>query len=122
MSGYFLVRQGRGPEWDRSKGRREQAGWDRHAAFVDGLGDRVVIGGPIDDVDGESVVLLVRAEDENEARTMFDPDPPVTPSLPAPAMTMLLPEPRSIVSRAPTAGSIDAALRSTGTLTGRLSV
>jgi hypothetical protein len=75
VSGYFLVRQGRGPEWDRSKGRREQAGWDRHVAFVDGLGDRVVIGGPIDDVDGEFVVLLVRAADETEARTMFDADP-----------------------------------------------
>jgi hypothetical protein len=75
VSDYFLVRQGRGPEWDRSKGRREQAGWDRHVAFVDGLGDRVVIGGPIDDVDGEFVVLLVRAADEAEARTMFDADP-----------------------------------------------
>jgi uncharacterized protein YciI len=75
VSGYFLVRQRRGPEWDASKRRREQAGWDRHAAFIDGLGDRVVIGGPIDDVDGEFVVLLVRAEAEADARAMFDADP-----------------------------------------------
>ena len=75
MSGYFLVRQARGPEWDPSKRRREQAGWDRHVAFVDGLGDRVVIGGPIDDVDGEFVVLVVRAEDEAAARALFDTDP-----------------------------------------------
>ena len=75
MSGYFLVRQRRGPEWDPSRGRREQAGWDRHVAFVDGLEDRVVIGGPIDDVDGEFVVLVVRAEDETDARAMFDADP-----------------------------------------------
>jgi hypothetical protein len=39
---YCLVRQGRGPEWDRSKRRREQAGWDRHLAFVDGLGARTM--------------------------------------------------------------------------------
>ena len=35
----------------------------------------MVIGGPIDDVDGEFVVLLVRAEDETEVRTMFGADP-----------------------------------------------
>jgi hypothetical protein len=63
MSSYFLVRQARGPEWDPSKGRREQAGWDLHVAFVDRLGDRAVIGGPIGDVDGEFVVLVVRAEE-----------------------------------------------------------
>jgi uncharacterized protein YciI len=75
VSGYFLVRQGRGPGWDASKGRREQAGWDEHAAFIDRLADRVVIGGPIDDVDGEFVLLLVRADDETDARAMFDGDP-----------------------------------------------
>jgi uncharacterized protein YciI len=75
VSGYFLVRQRRGPEWDPSKGRREQAGWDRHAAFIDGLEDRVVIGGPIDDVDGEFALLLVRADDETGARALFDADP-----------------------------------------------
>jgi uncharacterized protein YciI len=75
MSGYFLVRQARGPEWDPSKGRREQAGWDRHVAFVEGIGDRVMIGGPIGDVDGEFVVLVVRAEDEAAARALFDADP-----------------------------------------------
>jgi hypothetical protein len=75
VDGYFLVRQRRGPAWDASKRRREQAGWDRHAAFIDVLADRVVIGGPIDDVDGEFALLLVRAETEAGARAMFDTDP-----------------------------------------------
>jgi uncharacterized protein YciI len=75
VDGYFLVRQRRGLAWDASKRRREQAGWDRHAAFIDGLADRVVIGGPIDDVDGEFALLLVRAETEAGARAMFDTDP-----------------------------------------------
>jgi hypothetical protein len=35
----------------------------------------VVIGGPIGDVDGEFVVLVVRAEDETAARALFDTDP-----------------------------------------------
>jgi uncharacterized protein YciI len=75
MSGYFLVRQARGPAWDPSKGTRGQAGWDRHVAFIDGLADRVLIGGPIDDIDGEFAVLLVRADDETDARRLFDADP-----------------------------------------------
>jgi uncharacterized protein YciI len=75
MSGHFLVRQARGPDWDPSVGRREQAGWERHAAFIDGLTDRVVLAGPLVEVDGEFVLLLVRAEDEAEARRLFDGDP-----------------------------------------------
>ena len=75
MGGYFLVRQGRGPAWDPSKGRREQAGWDEHVAFIDALGDRVAIGGPVGDVDGEFVVLVVRADDEDAARALLDADP-----------------------------------------------
>jgi uncharacterized protein len=75
VSAIFLVRQERGPEWDPARGRREQAGWDEHAAFIDGLGNRVAIGGPIDDVDGEFVVLVVRADDETEASRLFDADP-----------------------------------------------
>jgi uncharacterized protein YciI len=75
VSALFLVRQRRGPAWDPAKGRREQAGWDRHAAFIDGLGERVVVGGPIDDVDGEFVLLLVRAADQADACGMFDADP-----------------------------------------------
>jgi uncharacterized protein YciI len=75
MSGYFLVRQRRGPGWDPAKGRRDQEGWDRHAAFIDGLTGRVLLGGPLDDVDGEFALLLVRAEDEVDARRLFDADP-----------------------------------------------
>jgi uncharacterized protein YciI len=75
MSGYFLVRQRRGPEWDPAKGRREQTGWNRHAAFIDGLAERVVLAGPLDDVDGEFALLLVRGADETDARAMFDADP-----------------------------------------------
>ncbi len=43
---YFLVTEILGPEWDRSRPRREQLGWDAHAAFVDSLADQgaVVLG------------------------------------------------------------------------------
>jgi uncharacterized protein YciI len=77
MSAHFLVRQARGPRWDPSRGRREQAGWDDHAAFIDRLAEagRVVLGGPVGEVDGQHALLLVRAADEAEARGMLADDP-----------------------------------------------
>jgi uncharacterized protein YciI len=77
VSGHFLVRQARGPAWDAALGRREQAGWDEHAAFVDRLADagRILLGGPLDEVDGEYALLVVAAADEAGARALFDADP-----------------------------------------------
>jgi uncharacterized protein len=77
VSGHFLVRQARGPEWDPSRGRREQRGWDEHAAFIDRLAEegRVVLGGPVGEIDGQHAMLLVRARDEPAARGMFAGDP-----------------------------------------------
>ena len=77
MAGYFLVRQARGPNWDPSRGRREQSGWDQHAAFIDGLSKdgKIPLGGPIGDVDGQHAVLVVRAGNEDAARAVFADDP-----------------------------------------------
>jgi hypothetical protein len=36
VSGNFLVRQARGPAWDRARRRREQAGWEEHAEMMVG--------------------------------------------------------------------------------------
>jgi len=75
--GYFLVERGKGPSWDRSKGRREQAGWDEHAAFMDGLVDEgvVVLGGPVGDADGETTLLVVDLSDEAAVRARLAEDP-----------------------------------------------
>ena len=77
MAGCFLVRQARGPAWDPARSRREQDGWDRHADFVDRLAaeGRILLAGPIGDVDGEHVVLIVRAASTEEARELFAGDP-----------------------------------------------
>ena len=71
----FVVIEVAGPSWDASRARREQEGWDEHAAFMDGLveEDFVVLGGPIGD--GERVMLVVEAEDEREVEARFAPDP-----------------------------------------------
>ena len=77
MAGYFLVRQARGPAWDSSCGRREQPGWDQHVAFIDRVSEdgRIALGGPVGEIDGEHVVLVVRAASEDEVRAMFADDP-----------------------------------------------
>jgi len=75
VTDYYLVTRAKGPAWDHSRRRREQSGWDEHAAFMDELVDDgfVVLGGPIGD--GERVLLVVEATDEREVRARFAVDP-----------------------------------------------
>ena len=71
----FVLTMINGPAYDRSRPRREQRGWDEHAAFMNGLLEEgfVVLGGPIGD--GEAVMLVVEAADEEEVRGRLGPDP-----------------------------------------------
>jgi uncharacterized protein YciI len=71
----FVLTMVNGPEYDRSRSRREQRGWDEHAAFMDGLlGEGfVVLGGPVGD--GEKVMLVVQAADEEAVRGRLGADP-----------------------------------------------
>jgi uncharacterized protein YciI len=77
VADYYLVRQARGPEWDPSRGRRDQPGWDAHVAFIDRLSEEgvIVLGGPIGDVDGRHVVLVVELDSEAEVHARFAEDP-----------------------------------------------
>jgi hypothetical protein len=73
----FLVRLDHGPDWDPAKRRREQAGWEDHAAFMDTLvEDRFIsLGGPVGEGDGDDVLLVVEAGGEEEIRTRLAADP-----------------------------------------------
>ena len=77
MSDYYLVERAKGPAWDHSRGRREQDGWDAHAAFMDALAEEgvVLLGGPIGEGDGENALLIVDAESEAEIRARLAEDP-----------------------------------------------
>jgi uncharacterized protein len=71
---HYLVAYAPGPDWDGTKSRREQEGWDAHAEFIDALVDDgvVVIGGPLD----ERRALLVMEHDDEAAllaRIVRDP-------------------------------------------------
>lgn len=71
----FAVTVVNGPAWDPAVRRREQAGWDEHATFMDGLvaDGRVILGGPVGD--GTDVLLVVDADDEDDLRSTFAADP-----------------------------------------------
>jgi hypothetical protein len=78
MPSHFLVITARGPAWDTSRGRREQAGWQEHAAFMDALVEAgtIVLGGPLADPDaGDHTALLFQADSEEEIRRRMAEDP-----------------------------------------------
>jgi hypothetical protein len=74
---YYLVERANGPAWDYSRGRREQAEWNEHAAFMDALAEEgfVVLGGPVGGGDGDYNLLVIKASGEPEIRTRLADDP-----------------------------------------------
>jgi uncharacterized protein YciI len=77
VAAYFLVKHVPGPAWDPARPRREQDGWDAHAAFMDALTEEgvIVLGGPVGAGDGDYALLVVDAKDEAEARARLADDP-----------------------------------------------
>ena len=65
-----------GPNWDSSKGVREQQLWDEHARFVDGLFERglVMLAGPFAP-DGTGALVILNVETADEARAIYAEDP-----------------------------------------------
>ena len=74
MTNCFVVTSTPGPNRDLSKGSRDQAFWDDHAAFMDALVDEgfILLGGPFDD---GGAMLVVRAKSETAVREKLEPDP-----------------------------------------------
>ena len=74
---YFLVTELPGPAWDSSRPRREQSGFDQHAAFIDSLVDEgaIVVGGPLGDPDFGPAVLVFAVESEGDVRKRLADDP-----------------------------------------------
>ena len=77
MERFFVVTRARGPAWDDTRGRRQQAGWPEHAAFMDALTERgtVVLGGPLGEGDGHDALLVLDVPDEAAAHAVLAPDP-----------------------------------------------
>jgi uncharacterized protein YciI len=77
MAEYFLVKRAHGSSWDPSRPRREQEGWDEHAAFMDELVEDgvIVLGGPVGDGDGTHAMLVMDVASEAEVRERLAADP-----------------------------------------------
>jgi uncharacterized protein YciI len=77
VADYYLVRLARGPSWDDSRGRRDQDGWDEHAAFMDALTDEgvVILGGPVGASLDDDSLLVMDVDSEAAVRTRLADDP-----------------------------------------------
>jgi uncharacterized protein YciI len=75
--GHHLVELAKGPEWDHARERREQAGWDEHAAFMEVLvaDGFILLGGPTGPGGHGNAVLVVDAHDELDVRARLAGDP-----------------------------------------------
>jgi uncharacterized protein YciI len=75
MPMFFVIERRRGPDWDPSAPLEGQSGWEKHAAFMDGLVDDgfIVLGGPL--ADQHRVVLAIEAASEDEVRATLARDP-----------------------------------------------
>jgi len=65
-----------GPNWDRSKGVREQAYWDEHAKFVDDLFARgvILLAGPFEP-EGTGALVVLNVQTTEEAHAIYANDP-----------------------------------------------
>jgi uncharacterized protein YciI len=95
---YHLVRLTCGPAWDHTRPRRDQRGWDAHAAYLDTLAEHgvVLLGGPVGGDDGPDAVLVIDAYDEAAVLALIAADPWAYSVL-----TVVSVEPWSIWLRAP---------------------
>jgi uncharacterized protein YciI len=65
-----------GPAWVKGRGSRQQAHWDDHAAFIDGLTEDglLVAGGPFADESG-GLNILSGSPDELRVERLYAVDP-----------------------------------------------
>ncbi len=71
----WVVTSAPGPTRDLTRGVRERAWWNEHAAYIDDLVENgtIVLGGPLPDHGG--AILMVRGSSAEAVRTRLTPDP-----------------------------------------------
>jgi uncharacterized protein YciI len=72
---YFALISKHGEKWIEGKGSREQAHWDGHATFMEGLFSqgKVVLGGPF--ADYSQILVVIEGENRSEVQSWFENDP-----------------------------------------------
>lgn len=74
MARLFAVTRSRGPAWNAERPMEEQEDWRGHAVFMNALhrDGFIVLGGPLDGT--PDVLLIARANDEDEIRSRLEED------------------------------------------------
>jgi uncharacterized protein YciI len=74
MSRLFAVTRSRGPAWQAERPLEEQDEWRSHAVFMTALHGEgfILLGGPLDGT--PDVLLIARANDEDEIRARLSDD------------------------------------------------
>ena len=72
---YYSVLREHGENWNANLPLRQQEQWKEHAAFMNALAEEgfVVLGGPLGN--GEKVLLIIAAENEQAIADQFAQDP-----------------------------------------------
>jgi uncharacterized protein YciI len=75
MSRWFAVLRTRGPNWDHATPLRQQALWDEHATFTDGLEAEglIRVAGPLEG--SVDVLMIVRGESAEAVAARLAGDP-----------------------------------------------
>jgi len=75
MTKTFLITRRHGARWDDARPMEEQAEWQAHADFMDGLASEgwLLLVGPVEGT--RDALLVVRAEGEDEIRERLASDP-----------------------------------------------
>lgn len=78
----FAVTTAKGPTWNQALDIREQDGWDKHAAFANGLVDQgiTIFGGPIgtggdEGNAGDVALVIMELPDADAVHETFAVDP-----------------------------------------------
>jgi len=74
MARLFAVTRSRGPAWNAERPMEEQEDWRAHAVFMNALhrDGFILLGGPLDGT--PDVLLIARANDEDEIRSRLAED------------------------------------------------
>ena len=74
MARLFAVTRSRGPAWNAERPMEEQEDWPAHAVFMNALhrDGFILLGGPLDGT--PDVLLIARANDEDEIRSRLAED------------------------------------------------
>jgi uncharacterized protein YciI len=74
---YFVVIREQSRAWDASLAMREQERWPEHVEFINRIADEgfLIVAGPVGDGNPYRAMLVVSADDDDQAAARLEDDP-----------------------------------------------